>query len=103
MRILPFAALLTFVTMVTGLSSCGLTDGSSAIKNPTVDEMAKLEKQWGTDKPREPRFRGGPIDVVQPAPAPVSQPAPEPAPLPQPPAPAAATQSVDPATVQKLR
>jgi hypothetical protein len=71
------------------LASCegmsGVDTSGPTINNPSVDEMARLEAQWGM-KPREvkPRYReAGPADylapsapIVQPQPADVATPAP---------------------------
>lgn len=61
------------------LSSCegisGVDTSGPTINNPSVDEMARLEAQWGM-KPREvkPRYReAGPADYLAPS-APIVQP-----------------------------
>ena len=95
------------------LSSCeGVSSGSSSgttIYYPTVDQMARLEAEWGM-APREvkPRLREAtPMDYYQAAtgsaPAPITPAAPAPAAAPAAPAPLAPSQpEIDPATRQKL-
>lgn len=71
------------------LVSCELTGGSSGgshIVNPTVDQMAEMEKKWGvqphTDRSRQlPPSREGDAPVS--APPQTFVPEPVPAPLPQ--------------------
>ncbi len=76
------------------LSGCGLTGEANSVKDPTVDQMADLEKQWGL-KPRETRPRYSPdTDPSPSAPSPASfaQPqATEPVPFPSAPVTPAAT------------
>lgn len=75
---------------VFALVSCEFTDsgsGGTHVKNPTVEEMAAMEKQWGV-QPRTERTRPllpastGDSPISAPT-APPRNPVPEPAPLPQ--------------------
>ena len=112
---LNLSSLWIAILCVTGLSSCnsmGGNSGGTELKEPTVEQMAELEKQWGV-KPREshtrpflPPSEGTIAAPMQPSPAaPII--VPDPAPLPQtqtaaPPVfetPPAAT----PAQIQKLK
>lgn len=121
------AALVTCAVAL--LSSCESFDpvgpaGSEVIRNPSVNDMAQLERQWGM-APRQvkPRYRpatasdymtetGGsssappaPAPVTIPSPAPAFQePAPNPIPSPQPPSNLGPSSlPVDAATLNKLR
>ncbi len=101
-----------------GLASCDMFDsgsGGRAVNNPTVEQMAQLEKQWGTE-PRDVHSRRSTSPVgSEPSTAPgpygtprVAAPAPEPAPYPQvpsadPPVFEQAPQSATPAQIQKLK
>lgn len=87
----PYNLTCAALMLIAGLVSCnGGGSGGTKLDNPTVEEMAKLEKQWGVE-PREPRARqttqtNEPVQqfiiAPQPAPQPRPTPAPEPAPLP---------------------
>ncbi len=97
------------------LASCELPDSGGSgetIRNPTVDDMARLESQWGmTPRAVKPRFReAGPADFINPSGTPIvpstsalAQPAPEVAPLPPTTVLPAQPATVDPATLQKLK
>lgn len=77
------------------LSGCGMMGDPGAVKDPTVDQMADLEKQWGL-KPRETRQRFSPnADPSTSAPSPTLSPQP-PAmnPVPSPATPATPTQTI---------
>ncbi len=109
---------ITGIFAVALLSGCSGFDSGSpggvVIHNPTVQDMAQYESQWGV-KPRQvkPRYRAaGPGDfmeetpappvsqpALEPAPAPpqLQEPAPDPIPAPQPPP------APDAATINKLR
>ena len=98
------------------LASCGLIDGGSGgtqLKNPTVEQMAQLEKEWGV-KPREVRPRGLPsAGETESLGAPPRSAAPQvvtpdPVPLPQtqtaaPPVFEQAPQAATPAQIQRLK
>ncbi|MCE9519424.1 MAG: hypothetical protein K8R87_07725 [Verrucomicrobia bacterium] len=82
-------ALLSAIT----LASCDFTGGSSGgthLKNPTVDQMAEMEKQWGVPpKPdRSRQLRPAGTDNATPAtssaPAQINSPAPVPLPQTEP-------------------
>lgn len=81
------------------LTSCGLMSDSNAVTDPTVEQMANLEREWGL-KPRETRPRYSPYeDPSTHAPAPSQFPAPAPQPpalnpLPYPSTPATPTQTI---------
>jgi hypothetical protein len=96
-----------------GLSSCGMFSGGSGgteVKQPTVDQMAELEKQWGV-KPRETRPRrmtapgGAEMPLAPPQSGTPQTVTPDPVPLPPtatPPA-LAPPPPVTPAQIQKLK
>ena len=80
-------------------SGCGMTSDSNAVKDPTVEQMADLEKQWGM-KPRETRPRYSPNaepSTYAPSGAPTtapSPPAPALNPVPFPPTPTVPSQTI---------
>lgn len=72
------------------LASCEFTGGSSGgthLKNPTVEQMTEMEKQWGVpprpDRSRQPPPAGTDNAIPAPGPAPARVIPSEPAPLPQ--------------------
>lgn len=98
-----------------GLVACDLIGGGGSggthVKQPTVDEMAELEKQWGV-KPREARPRhaqpavGSEAPLVPPQSGAAQPVTPDPVPLPQPAKPPVVeppTPTATPAQIQKLK
>jgi hypothetical protein len=99
-----------------GLASCDMFDsgsGGRSVNNPTVEQMAQLEKQWGVE-PRDirPRRSTAPVgsepsgSAIQSGTPQVA--APEPAPLPPtqasaPPVYQQAPPAATPAQIQKLK
>ncbi len=87
------------------LAGCGLISDANAVKDPTVDQMAGLEKQWGL-KPRETRTRMMPAGDPTPYnPAPELSPAPptNTVPLPDPPPPSLSVPTETPSIPPSLR
>jgi hypothetical protein len=99
----------------TGLVSCGLVQGGSggtAVHNPTVEEMAQMEKRWGLEPHgTRPRFNTPAGDASPASSSHYAAPqntVPETAPLPQtqaaaPPVLEPPSQVVTPAQIQKLK
>lgn len=116
MKFLPLLAgsiLLSFVVIGCETSSTGGTSGGRVIMYPTVDQMARLEREWGVE-PRQVRARGDYPELnyasqqdANPAPRAAQTAPPQPnmlAPAPEPVLDSATGQpTVDPATMQKLR
>ena len=93
-----------------GLVSCAFLDqgsGGIPVHNPTVDEMAQLEKKWGVPQSPSRSHRSPSSGGYEAAPAPGgAAPAPEPAPLPPGAAEPSTLSKVDPVSpgqIQQLK
>ncbi len=113
MKLNLFPLCIAFLS-ATGLVSCGLIQGGSggtAVHNPTVEEMAQMEKRWGLEPHgTRPRFNapaGGASSASSSHYDAPQNAVPETAPLPQsqapPPVLEPPSQAVTPAQIQKLK